>query len=436
MKIETVRLSNYAGHRDLVLELQGGFNCLVGVNGSGKTSILRAICNALIFYTNYLPSANNNLGDDFPDSIAHVKVEKHDGKFRFEPQFPFGVEVFGEAFGEQVKWTSLKRHPGAGFDVEGVNPGMVLQKIQQTFGNGPNWEERYPLVAFYRANRMWVASEPNQLAAATTRESRFDGLTRWFDASVDSSGLQRWVISKSLERLEYCVNNGIRFEDVTTDELAVVNAALAKALEGAKGLRYDMSSKQLLMEWDADDINKQAVPFRALSDGQRAFVALISDIARRMCLLNPQMGLQVISHTDGIILIDELDMHLHPRWQRLIAIGLKRAFPSIQFIVASHSPLVIGSLQTKEIMLLQQNGVAQPKVSYGMDPSEIIQEIMGSHIRPDEVEGLISELYNSLDKNELVKAKKLLSELQEIAPGIHDISSAAALLKRKEILGK
>lgn len=434
MILNNIRLFNYAGHRNLPLQFKPGFNCLVGVNGSGKTSILKAITDALVSYTNEIPGANNHFYGFLADDTAYVETKTIKGKLRFEPQFPSGVEVDGSIFQENRRWVVTR--DGENRQLGGDSPGQLLQRSQMSY-DGEHKLIGYPLVSFYRANRHWAASNINQLSAATAKESRLDGYLRWFDASTDTDSLQRWVISKSLERLEYCVANNLQFNQVQDDELAVVNHALSKAMDECRGLRYDMGAKTLLMEWDyGQNSDSEPTAFVNLSDGQRAFIGLVTDIARRMCLLNPQMGLQVTSHTPGVVLIDELDMHLHPRWQRIIAVGLKKAFPSIQFIVASHSPLVLGSLHTSEIILLQHNGTSQPSVSYGMEPSEIIQVIMGADIRPDDVKNLISAIHSSLESNDLSSAKNMLIDLKKIAPGISDIASAEALLKRKEILGR
>src|SRR5207253_331116 len=113
-------------------------------------------------------------------------------------------------------------------------------------------------------------------------------------------------------------------------------------IENIQGLRYDLKAKTLLLEWHALDVSKgPATQFEHLSDGQRVVISLIADIARRMCLLNPHLGLEAIRQTPAVILIDELDIHLHPQWQRKIVKGLKTAFPAAQFIAASHSPQVI-----------------------------------------------------------------------------------------------
>ena len=105
-----------------------------------------------------------------------------------------------------------------------------------------------------------------------------------------------------------------------------------------------------------------------MSDGQRALIGLVADIARRACLLNAEtFGAQTLVETSGLVLIDELDLHLHPKWQRRIVADLKRNFPKIQFFATTHSPQVIGEARPEEIVLLTPQGQKQPIGSYGMD---------------------------------------------------------------------
>jgi predicted ATP-binding protein involved in virulence len=271
------------------------------------------------------------------------------------------------------------------------------------------------------------------LQAATQRNGDLTGYESWWDASLDTKNLQLWVISKCLERFERVSSEaGISFDLVTDDELAVVNMALHEVMSDIKGLRYSITKKRLIVEWQSSP----ATLFDNLSDGQRSIICLVADIARRMCLLNPQLEMEVIKQTPGIVLIDELDMHLHPQWQRILTNGLQKAFPKVQFIVASHSPQVLGELKPEQIILLRPEGTAHPQVSYGLTSSQVLEEIMGASERSGDVKKRLSELGSTLARNELPAARQHIADLEIEAPGIPELTGAKALLKRKEILGR
>ncbi|SDH61120.1 AAA domain-containing protein, putative AbiEii toxin, Type IV TA system [Paraburkholderia phenazinium] len=293
------------------------------------------------------------------------------------------------------------------------------------------------MLAFYRANRHWNTPQNNELAAATQKYSRADGYRNYWDASTDSGVLNTWVISKCLERFQVSSETGIAFDDVHDDELALVNSAISNAIEEAEGVKYDMREKSLLVEWKQPALSeRRPTIFENLSDGQKAIIGLISDIARRICLLNPHLGQEVMTQTPGIVLIDELDMHLHPKWQRSLTRGLQAAFPSVQFIVASHSPQILSEMQPEQIIVLTAGSASNPQVSYGLDSSAVLEEIMDASARPTEIKGDLEQLFAALERNELDAARQMLANLRNNAPGIADLNRAEALLKREEVLGR
>lgn len=286
------------------------------------------------------------------------------------------------------------------------------------------------VLAFYRAGRRWTASNVSAEFAATHRISRFDGYKNWFDAATNLTEFESWFIGKTLEQLQKVSKSG-HPKDGFDDELIWVNKAIQFALPECNGIQYDLSLRSLLVE-----IGNKSIPFSNLSDGQRGMVALFADIARRMCVLNPHMGKDVLKNTSGVIIIDELDIHLHPAWQRIVAPALRAAFPKVQFIAASHSPQIIGGLKPGEIMLLSNGDVSHPRVSYGLDSSRVLEEVMGVPDREPEIETLLNKLFSTIEDNDLEKAKVQLQSLKETAPDLPEFAGAQALIRRKEILGK
>jgi len=442
MRFDSIHLTNYRCHASLQVDFKPGFNVIVGVNGSGKTSVLKAICDALTGFSNYMSLPNGNIQALNDQNVARLVGEVHNGRYRFEPQYPVKVSATAEAFdhGSVCIWTVQKTSQVDHPQHTGTPPGQVWQGKQQAVGQqGEEIRARLalPIIAFYRANRHWNQPQPHEMQAATARNARTDGYASWWDASLDSSALQTWVISKCLERFQTSSESGTSFDEIDSDELALVNQALGAAIEGTKGLKYDLKQKSLLVEWtQSDESLRQPTAFENLSDGQRAVIGLVADIARRMCVLNPQLGQEVTRKTPGVVLIDELDMHLHPRWQRILTGGLKRAFPEVQFIVASHSPQVLGELHPDEIILLRPSGTAHPQVSYGLTSSQVLEEIMGADARAPEVQKMLTEAFEVLERGELQAAREKLTALENVASGIPELAGAWALLRRKEVLGR
>jgi predicted ATP-binding protein involved in virulence len=430
MRLDRIELQNYRCYQNFQAEFRPGFNVIAGVNGSGKTSLLKGIREALASLTIHMYLPHGNLGVFAGEDTIRIRsTEVSGGRYRFEPQFPVRVKAVGEVFGQAFAWTNEK-DPASQRET-GQAPGQIWKTLEQANGTAPPLT--LPIVAFYPAYRQWPPARPNEMGAASERSSRMDGYRHWWEASSDSAGLQQWGIAKSMERLQFASDQSAGWNAIDSDELALVNVALAAVVEGVKGLRYDFTQKSLLIEWNGDT---SPTAFENLSDGQRVAIALVADIARRMCLLNPHLGLAVTQQTPGVVLIDELDVHLHPKWQRLVTKGLSSAFPRVQFIVASHSPQVLGELQPDEILLLHPDGTAHPQVSYGLDSSRVLEQIMGASPRSTRVNEDLSALFESIERNELTHARKLLMDLKVSAPGIPELAGAEALLKRKEVVGR
>jgi predicted ATP-binding protein involved in virulence len=440
MRFESIHLKNYRCHADLQVDFVPGFNVVVGLNGSGKTSLLKAVCDALTGFSDYI-SVSRGMYQVLRDkNVARLQGESFGGRYRFEPQYPVEVQASAQAFDNRCSWTIKKTSEVDQPQRLGQLPGQIWQTTQQApepTGDEVRSRPALPAIAFYRADRHWNQPQPHEMQAATARNARTDGYASWWDASLDSIGLQSWVIGKCLERFQISSETGTAFDDIDSDELALVNQALGTAVEGAKGLKYDLKQKSLLVEWTTSEEHaRQPTAFENLSDGQRAVIGLITDIARRMCLLNPQLGADVTRETPGVVLIDELDMHLHPQWQRILTRGLVDAFPKVQFIVASHSPQVLGELRPEEIILLRPDGTTRPQVSYGLTSSQVLEEIMGADARAPEVQTMLSDVFEVLERGELQATRDQLTELEKVAPGIPELAGARALLRRKEIVGR
>ncbi len=170
-------------------------------------------------------------------------------------------------------------------------------------------------------------------------------------------------------------------------------------------------------------------------------VALVADLAIKAVTqnaflipqdnLNPEdVGLpRVLKETPGVVLIDELDVHLHPQWQRRVARDLKETFPCIQFCSTSHSPQVIGEMEPTEIRLLEDDKVTTPTRSFGIDSSRLLEEIMNAKSRDESVQSLLSSLFQFIDKEEFDAARRVLAEVKtKLGPDDPEVIRAQSLM--------
>src|ERR1700722_10691632 len=251
MRINSIRLVNYRGFADRTFEFDATFNVLAGPNGSGKTSVLKGLSEAMSGLVNHIPNAQHivPLGDE---NDVRMEMVVQQERYRFERRWPIEVHAQGRMLGQDVGW-SVSRHSALQHAIpHGRSPGLVIVEASRVLPADQRTipvskDLALPIVAFYRASRHWSQPPPNEIVAATTRNSRADGYAMWADASIDGASAQSWAIAKSLERAQGASEKGTTFNAVSDDELAQVNLALSAVLEEAQGIYYDLRQKALLI---------------------------------------------------------------------------------------------------------------------------------------------------------------------------------------------
>ncbi|WP_349972196.1 AAA family ATPase [Pseudomonas caspiana] len=423
MRLDRLHIQNFRCYEDATFDFQPGFNLVVGVNGSGKTSLLQAVAASFDDVSGSMGVYSGSL----KEQDARFVIDNYNGRVRFERKYPVTLKASGDVFG-YCNWSTILLRSE---EMASSDSGLVDTVRDEVQGLNQNSTTDLPLLAFYRGNRRWSAANVSAEFSATQKISRFDGYKNWYDSAADIQDFESWIIGKTLEDLQ-SIRRSSDAMSMFDNELTWINSAIKCALPDSTGIYYDLPLRSLLVNFGSNNF----IPFNELSDGQRGLVALIADIARRMCILNPHKGKDVLQNTPGVVIIDELDIHLHPAWQRNIVPALKQAFPKIQFIAASHSPQIIGSLKPEEVIVLNNGQSSHPRVTYGLDSSSVLEEVMGVAQREPDIEKRLSELFSVLEDNDLVKAKELLVALKHDAPDLPEFAGAEALIRRKEILGK
>lgn len=151
-----------------------------------------------------------------------------------------------------------------------------------------------------------------------------------------------------------------------------------------------------------------------MSDGYRGTLNLVADIARRMAMLNPALCDKVLE-APGVVMIDEIDLHLHPKWQAKILGDLADIFPNVQFIVTTHSPIVVASVPRENVRMLDdERAVVPPPVeTYGHDSNSILAAILEASARPEALAALFETFYKDIDKGQYEAAGKVLDQIEE-----------------------
>lgn len=180
----------------------------------------------------------------------------------------------------------------------------------------------------------------------------------------------QWLVAKSTERLQAAIRAGIRFEAVDDDELSVLESALRLTFPNFKSIYWDWNARCVLVErmcaLDGSEAPSAEVsPLSDLGNGERSLILLYADIVRRICLLNPHLGSAAAQQTDGIVLIDEMDAHLHSNDLRQIIRELSQSFPLIQFIVCVQSPSSLDAEALNEAFMLSKGESLKRVVTSG-----------------------------------------------------------------------
>jgi predicted ATP-binding protein involved in virulence len=183
----------------------------------------------------------------------------------------------------------------------------------------------------------------------------------------------------------------------------------------------------------------QELIINQLSDGEKCLLAMVGDLARRLAIANP--GLPDPLQGSGVVLIDEIELHLHPKWQREIIPALTRTFRNCQFIVTTHSPQVISQVKPEGIYILESTSdgiiARRPESSFGRDSNRILEDLMDTPARPQEIKESLLDLFRLIDQGNLDGARQLRQHLAEqIGSDEPEFVKADVLIRRKEILNR
>ncbi|SKA43937.1 AAA family ATPase [Photobacterium toruni] len=443
MKIKALTLKNFRGFKEFECTFKPSINVLVGLNGFGKSSLLDAIT---VAYGQFMSGFGISTDRAIRDNDIHLgKISTGEHGFTMESQFP--VVVSAQSFGDYVddfpiEWSRARNtQKSTGTKVpELVNVAKRLQKIVQD-GAFPN----LPVIACYGTNRLWNQSfDTSNDMPKLGKMSRLEGYRDWDKPSSGYKTFANWLyqetmasFEQSMKQQQQRMSGNLVSGNVHEAHLNALQKAINAVLEpsGWSNVHYSATEKQVVATHEVQG----NVPISLLSDGVRNMIGMVADIARRAIQLNPHQGDHVILEAHGIVLIDEVDMHLHPQWQRHILGGLQKAFPNIQFIVTTHSPLVISDIKNVHVNLLDNpEKASQVPDLYGQDANSVLLEIMDTDIRNAEVNeklgDVLDAIHNSKNTKDIAKAKELLVVLDGDLPVSNlELSKAKLLLRKKEL---
>ncbi len=462
MQITSVELKNFKQFAELKFELQPKVNVFAGINGSGKTSVLQAIALGLGPVLYYFSKQQSFYAS--PSSYVRKAIMNSRDRKRLEAQYPLQITLHiqpeEQNLNNPLESDMVQKVEGSN-DIPNQNSpeeknfstGILatddtqhptFQLLPKNIGRNTTFGSTLPVFAFYQAERYLSNTNLNDLSANLRMEERGSAYQNWNDAAsqTETKKTLQWIVTKSIERMQSALSSGLLFDEVADDDLFVLCSALHNTFPEFKSIYYDWNAKSILIEWirspvESDGSHIDISSIDDLSDGQRNIILLYADIARRICLLNPHLGEEAAQKTDGIVLIDELDVHLHPDWQRKIICGLPKAFPSVQFIVTTHSPSVIGETPPSSLFLLSHGHLSKRDQSYGLNVSEVTAEILGASDQSEDIKAEDQTIRELVEEHKLEEARSKLYALEnKLGGSTQTTRSLDAIISLAEAYGE
>lgn len=358
VRLRRLELESFRGFESLDLDFEADLTVLVGPNGAGKTTVVDAIVCAME-------------GRWQPTDIRHGAARA-------------SLVRLASGAGDDGEYAIRER----AFQSEGLS--MVVPHALTTM----------PRIFVYRVNRQVRDQTPGTTAGRAWTSK--DATERWDDASASYEDFFRWF--KETEDLE---NEQIRYENAEQNmQLAAVRRAIKALLPEFDEIRVRRQMKPVAMQ-PVLMLRKGGIelPFDALSEGERTTIAMVGDIARRLALLGEH---EDPLQTAATVIIDELEQHAHPGWQRQMVKRFRRTFPNVQLITTTHSPIIVSEVEPRNLRVLKDFELVPAEHGPGRDANTIIEDVFDVPPRNQEVQDRLDALADAIDEDRFDEADALL----------------------------
>lgn len=392
MKITKLSVRDFRGFRSLDLDLSPDVTALVGVNGAGKTSILDALALLLSCLVESIRSGK-------PEEIAPRPGDVRLGAS--SARLSLAAEIDGLA----VAWSIARTLPGHPSGAPGSLAALEapVAAAQTTIVSG---SPALPLVVYFPTNRS-ALDIPERIR--TPHE--FDALSAYDGALEGGASNFRGFFEWFREEEDIYNEELVLFQAPTTSPLSSVRRAIEQTLPGAREVRIERRPQRMTVE-----LKGVRLDVAQLSDGERCLLALAGDLARRMALANPKAANPLLH--PAVVLIDEVELHLHPGLQREVLPRLRHVFPETQFIVSTHSPQVLSSLHAANVRVIERfEQRVLDRGTWQRDTNRILEAAFGDPGRPPEVAKKLNALRCAVDDDRHDDARRLIGELTTMIEG-------------------
>ena len=427
MKLERVEIENYRAIERIELALDPDLTVFHGNNGHGKTSVLSGIAVGLAGIPRLLPDVAG---------IGFLKSDRRGSRpMRVALTSTDGIAWRRQMLGE--RGTTRRRE---------LKDAMDAIVAADREGSDPL---DLPIVAFYDTDRAVTqraaVEAPDLRRSAGAAFSRYAALAGALSARTGFREFFAWFYV--MENAELRARR--RAAPARSKALHVVRQAITAMLPGVSEPRVELDPFRFVVSVRPDPDGRfdngfeeaEELALDQLSGGCRIVLALAADLARRMARGNPHLDDPLQS--EAVVLIDEVELHLHPSWQQRILTDLRRTFPNTQFIVSTHSPQVLTTVEPRHVVhLAREDGrIVAGSASgwtYGAEAGDVLSVVMGVDQRPDNDFTRKLARYRRLigdDRGESEEALALRRELNALSPDDPALDRADVEIRRRKVLG-
>ena len=445
---------------------------LFGKNGSGKSTLIHAIHKALSFV--FKRNTSDEKGFDLTSGFSELKVEQYtktDGVR--DPKtgllFPYvDISAYASFEGTELEWDMYASTSTFSLQTSKYNIAhkTVINKINET--------NTLPFFAYYSDSFPHIPKSKS--ITQQQMELRNVGYLDWNQESACSelwiSRLKdKWTLwdradrnvkheENALRNCNYFLERGTKYKKEFEEDVILHKEKLQKALKERSIYDKEISEiRSCLIKFSKGDTNYEVTdifnsiyeedglcletkqgdnpPFHFLPAGYKRMYYIVLDIAYRSFVLNGT------TDAKGVVIIDEIDLHLHPELEQVVLERFMNTFPNLQFIVSTHSPLVLTGVETKDeqnVILRMESGTNRPEIwhdIHGIDYNLMLEENMGVQKRKPIVQALFDEAWKKISDKQVEEAKSIVEELEGITPSDQsELVKLRSMIKRLEVIGR
>ena len=412
MILKSVSIKNFKGVKDMEFEFTSGVNLLIGDNGVGKTSVLEAISVALSGMLKGISGvATKNI---LQSDIRFTVDEKGDASTGIQYWRPAEIVCTLQTDNKEFYWKRYREDEEGNARTKMEDNGIIKWMKNQS----NDLDTVLPLLCFQSDARVWQMRRGDFGKELKKKlNDRRCGYIGCLDYSLDIKGIQSWCLRMELSAFQK--NQKVKEYEAFKKIVSVFMQKISD-LDYIPEIYYSSQLEQMVYKE-----GNIAMPISLLSAGYQSLLWMVMNLAYRLALLNPEK-VEKWEEIPGIVLIDEIDMHLHPKWQWNIIKALEATFPNVQFILATHSPIVISSCENEQLLMIAgDQEIIYLEDAYGYSVQDVLNFRQGTTEKPKEVKELDLQFEKAIDQDEWSQAEIIIEKMEELLGKDHaDVRAA------------